>query len=329
LEVIRRHGARQVRLIDRTFNDPPGRAVELVRMFARDFPELEFHLEIDPARLTPDFIDALRWARPGQMLLEVGVQTFREATLALLGRRGEVAAVRRGLADLAALKGIGLHVDLVAGLPGVDGADLMRDLNELIRWGPREIQVELLKVLPGTELDARKTEWGILAAEDPPYEVLRTATMTPGDLMRAQRLSRLVDWFYNVPAFQPLLRRGVMEDETTVGRLLDFLIGEGMVFHCPSLDNRYRLLNRFWSDSTPIRQALQYDWLKRGYSPQRGIAPGVPWKADVPPDAVLCEGEPVERFHRVVQARLDREYFFVYSGGEGAARSATAIYARP
>jgi hypothetical protein len=330
LDVIRQHGTPQVRLVDRTFNDPPKRAVELLTLFRQNFPELFFHLEIDPTRVTPEFVEALQKSAPGHLFLEVGVQTFRAETLELLGRRGTVAEMRQGLTLLSSVKTIDLHVDLVAGLPGVDWPNLLRDLNELTRLGPREIQLEILKVLPGTELERRRVEWGIQAAGDPPYEVLQTREMTPANLLQVHRLSRLIDWFYNVGAFRPLVCQAVARDEEFWSKLLMFLEQEGFVYHCPSLENRYRLLDSYWSreGNALLRHAVQYDWLKRGYSPQKGIACGEPWKAELPADVVLYEGTLPSKVHRIVRAVLDRDYFFVYCSGEGPERPAAAVYYR-
>ena len=329
LEVIRRHGTRQVRLVDRTFNDPPGRAVDLLTMFRQDFPELHFHLEIDPARVNLELIEALKLAPAGQFFLEVGVQTFCAETLNLLGRRGTVAEMRRGLALLSSVKTIDLHVDLVAGLPGIGWDAVLCDLNELTRMGPREIQLENLKVLPGTELEGRQEEWGILSAGDPPYEVLQTPALSPANLLQAHRLSRLVDWFYNVDAFRPLVRQAVIQDDGFWGKLLLFMEQEDLLHHCPSLENRYRLLDTYWERAgNPLRHAIQYAWLRSGFSSQKGIAPGEPWKAELPADAVLYEGLPPDKVHRRVRAMLDREYFFVYSTGEGPDRPAAAVYFR-
>jgi radical SAM superfamily enzyme YgiQ (UPF0313 family) len=330
LELIRRQGIRQIRLVDRTFNDPPKRAVELLTMFRQDFSELFFHLEIDPARVTPELIETLKLAPPRHLFLEVGVQTFQPETLDLLGRRGTAAEMRRGLALLSSVKTIDLHLDLVSGLPGVGWDEVLRDLNELTQIGPLEIQMEILKVLPGTELERQRETWGIQAAADPPYEVLQTRTMTPSHLLQAQRLSRLVDWFYNVESFRPLVRQAVAGDSLFWPKLLKFLEREAVVYHCPSLENRYRLLDAYWTQdgNIDLRRAVQYDWLQRGFSSQKGIAPGEPWKAELPADTVLYAGTLPPKVHRIVRAQLDREYFFVYSSGEGPGRPASAVYCR-
>lgn len=51
LDRIRARGIRDVRVLDRTFNYHPRRAVELLHLFAEYHPHLRFHLEIHPALL--------------------------------------------------------------------------------------------------------------------------------------------------------------------------------------------------------------------------------------------------------------------------------------
>lgn len=330
LEAIRRQGIHQVRLLDRTFNDPPKRALELLTLFQRDFPELAFHLEIDPARVTPEFTEGLRAFAPERLFLEVGIQTFRDATLSLLGRRGTVSEMRRGLALLSEVHTVQVHLDLVAGLPGVGWADLLQDLNEAVRLGPREIQLEILKILPGTELARHKIEWGILAADDPPYETLQTRDLTAAELVRAHRLSRLVDAYYNVEDFRTGIVRAVCEDSGFWENFSRFVEAEGPVGHCLSLENRYFQLDRYWNGAgrEDRRRELRYGWLKRGFSLRQGLAAGEPWKRELPSDVECVEGAHSGKPHRIVRVVLDREYFFVYAGGEGGGRSAMAVYAR-
>ncbi|MDD5729381.1 MAG: hypothetical protein PHV59_12535, partial [Victivallales bacterium] len=51
LQALRQAGYREIRLIDRTFNEDGDRAVTLLKMFAEDFSDLRFHLEVHPGRL--------------------------------------------------------------------------------------------------------------------------------------------------------------------------------------------------------------------------------------------------------------------------------------
>jgi len=182
VQLIRAQGVPEVRLVDRTFNARPAHCLALLRFLRDECQPLQFHLEIDPARLTPDFVAELALAEPGRFHLEVGLQSLNPEVIRAIGRQGTVARALAGLARLGAHRQLAVHADLIAGLPGGTLADLFADLSLLVRLGPAEIQLELLKLLPGTRLAVEKDRWQIVAAPEPPYEVLRTATMTTDDI---------------------------------------------------------------------------------------------------------------------------------------------------
>ena len=326
VQLIRAHGVPEVRLVDRTFNARPAHCLALLRFFRDECKPLRFHLEIDPARLTSDFVAELAAAQPGRFHLEVGIQSLNPGVIRAIGRQGTVRRALAGLVRLGAHRQLATHVDLIAGLPGGTLAGLFEDLRTLVLLGPDEIQLELLKLLPGTRLAEQQDQWQIVAAPEPPYEVLQTATMTMDDLETARGLSNLADWFYNVPEL-----RALMVDATR--RIPGFweklvLFGEGMAFAvtAPSLENRFRLLDDFFCDrSTALRHALQYAWLKHGFSAQHGICRALPWKGPVPEAAVLVEGQAALRPARIFRVDLDQSYLFVYA----RERSAAAVYRMP
>jgi hypothetical protein len=240
-----------------------------------------------------------------------------------IGRQGTVRRALAGLTSLCAHRQLATHVDLIAGLPGGTLADLFEELRTLILMGPAEIQLELLKLLPGTRLAAEKDQWQIMAAPEPPYEVLRTATMTTDDIETARGLSNLVDWFYNVPELQVLMVEATRRIPEFLKELI--LFGGSMAFAvaAPSLENRFRLLDDFLRDrDLLLMHALHYAWLKHGFSAQHGICQAFPWKGPIPESAVLVEGAIVMRPARVFRADLDQSYLFAYA----RERPAAAVY---
>jgi len=341
VQLIRAQGVPEVRLVDRTFNARPARCLALLRFFRDECRPLRFHLEIDPARLTPDFIAELALAEPGRFHLEVGLQSLNPEVIRAIGRQGTVRRALAGLTSLNAHRQLAVHADLIAGLPGGTLVDLFAELRTLVLLGPAEIQLELLKLLPGTRLTAEKEQWRIVAAPEPPYEVLRTATMTMADLETARGLSNLVDWFYNVPELQALMVAATRQIPEFWQELI--LFGGNMAFAvgAPSLENRFRLLDDFFrgrpagsgrnadngreADSgrdLGLRHALHYAWLRHGFSAQHGICPASPWKGPIPESAVLVEGAIVVRPARVFRADLDQSYLFLYA----RERPAAAVY---
>ena len=76
-----------------------------------------------------------------------------------------------------------------------------------------EIQLESLKLLPGTEMRRRAEELGIQYSPLPPYEVLQTREINVSELQTARQLSRLLDGFYNTPAWQSITRKLILKEE--------------------------------------------------------------------------------------------------------------------
>ena len=74
------------------------------------------------------------------------------------------------------------HADLIAGLPLYHLSQIFDDVRTLAEYHAGEIQLESLKLLPGTEMRRRAEELGICYSPLPPYEVLQTREITPDDV---------------------------------------------------------------------------------------------------------------------------------------------------
>jgi hypothetical protein len=323
LRLIRAHGVPEVCLVDRTFNDRPARCLPLIRMFRDTFKGLRFHLEIDPARMTPAILAELAAAAPGRFHLEVGVQCLNPAVLRALRRQGTAGRSLKGTVQLCALRNLEVHVDLIAGLPGATLADVFHDLKILIPLNPGEIQVEVLKLLPGTRLARERDRWQMVAAPQPPYEVLQTSTMSAEDMDAARSLSNRVDWFFNIVELRPV----ILLATRSMPRFWEDLVMTGERIpespFAPSLENRFRWLEGvFQGKAVALIHALHYAWLKHGFSAQHGICRAFPWKGPIPESAVLVEGAAAVRPARVFRADLGRSYLFAYA----RERPAAAVY---
>jgi hypothetical protein len=196
LLVIRASGINEVRLIDRTFNDRPERAVALLNMFRKEFAEMKFHLEVNPAKLNDEIIECLKQAPIGQLHIEIGVQSLNSTVLKRIKRPASVSATLAGLKKLLEIKRFELHADLIAGLPEQNINDIIADIEQLMLIGPHEIQLENLKLLPGTIL-RRELPKDFHFNPLPLWEVLETPMMRVIDLEYSSRLSYIIDSWYN------------------------------------------------------------------------------------------------------------------------------------
>ena len=325
LESIRRHAVRHVRVVDRTFNAGAERASSLLRLFRDDFPDLHFHLELDPARVSERFADELASAGPGRVHVEAGVQSLSDAVHARIGRQSTPARTLAGLRRLCARPAIAVHVDLIAGLPGGTLAALKDDVATLIRLRPAEIQLERLKLLPGTPLADRPEQWGLVGNPEPPYEVHATLTLTVDELREADGMRRFLDGFYNAADLQATVISAVENNGQFLEAALPTL-GSGHGGRAP-LEARFRALHRaLVEQGNAAARGLEWEWIRRGFTLRNGLCPAQPWKQPLPAGCVLVEGDPQRPQLRRWRVELDRTHFVCYGTGPDGARCVVAVY---
>lgn len=284
LEEIHRHGIRDVRVLDRTFNHRPERARALLQLFRRFHPAMRFHLEIHPALLTPELRQLLSEMPAGLLHLEAGIQSLHEDVLRECRRAGRLDASLDGLRFLCSLPNVVTHADLIAGLPLYRLAQIFEDIRTLAGYGAGEIQLESLKVLPGTEMRQRAAGWQLVYSPLPPYEVLSTPAMRPDELETARLLSRLLDGYYNTEAWQAVTRTLILHTGRFLPDFLDYLTRLHVIDQPLSLERRGILLYDFCRACYPSF-ALQVSqaWIEAGLSLKKGPAKDVRTKHQVPP----------------------------------------------
>ena len=82
---------------------------------------------------------------------------------------GKLSDALAGLKFLCSLPNMETHADLIAGLPLYHLNEIFEDVYTLARYNAGEIQLESLKLLPGTEMRRRAEELGIRYSPFPPY----------------------------------------------------------------------------------------------------------------------------------------------------------------
>ena len=284
LQLIHAHGIKNVRVLDRTFNYNPRRAKELLRLFLEFHPDIRFHLEIHPALLSEELKEELSLLPKGLLHLEAGIQSLREPVLEKSRRMGKLSDALDGLRFLCALPNMETHADLIAGLPLYHLHEIFEDVRTLAGYAAGEIQLESLKLLPGTEMRRRAEELGIKYSPLPPYEVLQTHEISVSELQTARQLSRLLDGFYNTPAWQALTRELILNDEQFLHRFLTYLTKANLIDQPMSLEKRGLILYEFCKQNYPeyqIQAAIA--WIEAGMSLKKLPAEKVWTKRQIPP----------------------------------------------
>ncbi len=284
LQLIHAHGIKNVRVLDRTFNYNPRRAKELLRLFLEFHPDIRFHLEIHPALLSEELKEELSLLPKGLLHLEAGIQSLREPVLEKSRRMGKLSDALDGLRFLCALPNMETHADLIAGLPLYHLHEIFEDVRTLAGYAAGEIQLESLKLLPGTEMRRRAEELGIKYSPLPPYEVLQTHEISVSELQTARQLSRLLDGFYNTPAWQTLTRELILNDKQFLHRFLAYLTKANLIDQPMSLEKRGLILYEFCKQNYPeyqIQAAIA--WIEAGMSLKKLPAEKVWTKRQIPP----------------------------------------------
>ena len=267
LENICSHGIKDIRVLDRTFNYDTIRACEMLDLFAEYNGRMRFHLEIHPSLLTEILKSKLASLPDGLLHLEAGIQSLNENVLAESGRKGSLQSALGGLVYLCSLNNLQTHADLIAGLPGYTLDMLIEDIVQLVRIGVDELQLESLKVLPGTRMRMCAADMGLKYSPLPPYEILQTPSINSSELKIAMQISRMIDLYYNSLAWQKVVRAIICTYPDFVKEFTGFLY-EKMVLDSPvSLERRGALLFEYCKMTYPDNLTeISIAWIEAGFS---------------------------------------------------------------
>lgn len=267
LENICNHGIKDIRVLDRTFNYDIDRACAMLDIFEVYAGRMRFHLEIHPSLLSDRLKVKIASLPKGLLHLEAGIQSLDAGVLAQSGRKGSLMSAVEGLKFLCSMDNVQTHADLIAGLPEYSLEMLCKDIKSLVEIAADELQIESLKVLPGTTMRTMAPSLGLKYSPLPPYEVLQTPAMTPDELSKAMQLSRTVDLYYNCEAWQTLIRDLICSNPEFLPSFTDYL-KKMMVLDSPvSLERRGVILYEYCKAHYPDAVAdVSLAWIRAGLS---------------------------------------------------------------
>jgi radical SAM superfamily enzyme YgiQ (UPF0313 family) len=186
IRILRKRGAKEIRLVDPTFNAHPHfeEMLKMMRRINRD-KKIAFFVEIRADTLTEEQAKLMAEAHITEA--EVGVQSTDPKVLKIIHRPLNEQKVFRGIEALLR-HNIKPTVDFMYALPAQDAEDMKRSLAWLARFG-EAIHPQFLPtlLLPGTELRDRAKELGLRAQKLPPYRVLSTDRLTSKQLAEIEQ----------------------------------------------------------------------------------------------------------------------------------------------
>jgi radical SAM superfamily enzyme YgiQ (UPF0313 family) len=189
-------GAQQFKFCDRSFNLDIPRAIEILSFFLERlprFPGLFLHFEMLPDRFPTELRDILARFPPRSLQLEIGLQSLNPDVLERIRRPQNLERAEDNLRFLREHTHAFLHVDLIAGLPGERPESFATGFDRLVALGPHEIQLGILKKLPGAPIARHDDEFAMRYHTAPPYEILSTRDWPAEHLARTARFAHYWD----------------------------------------------------------------------------------------------------------------------------------------
>ena len=116
-----------------------------------------------------------------------------QANCRLIQRRQDLRKLEDNFHFLRQATGVHLHADLIVGLPGESLESFAAGFDRLVRLGPQEIQVGILKRLRGAPIVRHDAEWQMRYNPHPPYEILQNKLLDFAALQKLRRFARYWD----------------------------------------------------------------------------------------------------------------------------------------
>ena len=265
LDFFLKNRVKQVKFVDRTFNCVHEHAMAIWQyLYENDNGITNFHFEISADIINEEEIALLGKLRPGQVQLEIGVQSVNEQTLAAINRRMNLERLEKVVAAIRKNRNIHQHLDLIAGLPYEDYESFRVSFDRVYAMRPDQLQLGFLKVLSGAPISLQTEEYGIAYTEQPPYEVLYTRWLSFAEVIRLKKVEEMVEEYYNSCQFGhvlPFLEGAFSSPFTMFETMAEYYEEKGYYLNSPARAYRYEILLDFAERYDPGKRDVYIELL--------------------------------------------------------------------
>jgi len=189
---------KQVKFVDRTFNCNHEHSLKIWKyIMEHDNNVTNFHMEITADILKDEAIEMLKGAREGLFQFEIGVQSTNEKTINAIKRNAAFGGIAEVVRKVSEAGNIHQHLDLIVGLPYEDYETFAKSFNDVYALEPEQLQLGFLKLLRGSGLRFDADKYGIVYADEAPYEVLYTNELSFDEILRLKDIEEMVETFLN------------------------------------------------------------------------------------------------------------------------------------
>ena len=265
--------APQVKFVDRTFNCNHHHCQTIWKYLQEhDNGVTNFHFEISADLLNETEMDILSRFRPGQIQLEIGIQTTNDDALTTIHRTAPYEKIAERTERIRKERRIHQHLDLIAGLPYEDYDSFGRSYDAVYALRPDQLQLGFLKLLKGSELYRRAQEYGLVYSHRPPYEILATPVLPFERLLALKEIEEVTELYYNSGQFRQTLEELMQEERPFVRmeHLAVYFHENGLFEKKHNRLSKYTILWEFLQQEIQdekrlqkFRHLLTIDWYQR------------------------------------------------------------------
>lgn len=260
-----------VKFVDRTFNANHNFAMEIWKyLIENDNGFTCFHFEISADILRDEQFVLLKNARVGLFQFEIGVQSTNTNTLRHINRMVDFEFIKEKVLKLKEGGNIKQHLDLIAGLPEEDFKSFKKSFNDVYSLKPEEVQLGFLKLLKGAPLTSEAERWGMEYSHIPPYEILKTNSISYNELLKLKGIENMVDKYYNSGKFNNIIKFFIDKFSTSFDfyfELSNFYRSKGYFDRNISSSDYYKVFVEFndyffnGKDNDALREIIKYDYI--------------------------------------------------------------------
>lgn len=259
---------KQVKFVDRTFNCNKEHALSIWKyILEHDNGITNFHFEIAADLITDEEMEIISRMRPGLIQFEIGVQSTNIKTIKEIRRVCDYDRLRYTVDKLKSFNNVHIHLDLIAGLPFETYEIFENSFNDVYSMMPEQLQLGFLKVLSGTYMMEKSSDYGLKNLSFPPYEVVKTKWISYEKLVKLKEISQIVEIYYNSNQFRNTLKLLTKAFETPFKcfeKLAEYYKENDYFVRTPSRVYRYEVLldflRRYDADNEEVyKELLTYD----------------------------------------------------------------------
>ncbi len=192
-----------IKFVDRTFNCNDKRALEIFKFILNEYEnnnipkDIVFHFEVEAELFSKETLEFLKTVPVGLFQFEAGLQSFNPKTLKATRRNEKIEKLVYNLKEIAKMKNIHLHIDLIAGLPFEDYESFKSGFNLAYEIKSDVIQLGFLKLLKGSHLKTQEKEHEFITQEYSPYQVMQTKYISYNELSKLQLVEDVTERLLN------------------------------------------------------------------------------------------------------------------------------------